>query len=304
VSPGSAVPVAVFAHHDPLLHNAGPGHPEAPGRLDAVLARLAGDPAAAIQVPPRADREAMLAVHPAEHLLMLEGLSRRGGGAIDADTVLNESSWPAAMAAAGATIAAVRHAVGGKGNAFAATRPPGHHASAVHAMGFCLLNNVVIGAREAQRLGAPRVLIVDWDVHHGNGTQALVEQDETIRFVSLHQSPWWPGTGAASERGVGNVFNVPRPPGLPPERYVEDLWSAVAEATTGWTPDIVLISAGFDAMRGDPLGGFTLEPEHYATLTGRLRDRLAPAPLVGVMEGGYIPSRLADGVAAHVHALS
>ena len=298
------MPVAVFAHHDSLLHNAGSGHPEAPGRLDAVLARLAGDPAAAIQVPARADREAVLAVHPAEHLLMLEGLSRRGGGAIDADTVLNESSWSAAMVAAGATIAAVRHAVGGKGNAFAATRPPGHHASAAQAMGFCLLNNVVIGAREARRLGAMRVLIVDWDVHHGNGTQALVERDETIRFVSLHQSPWWPGTGAASERGVGNVFNVPRPPGLPAERYVEDLWSAVTQATSGWTPDLVLISAGFDAMRGDPLGGFTLEPEHYAALTGRLRDRLAPAPLVGVMEGGYIPARLADGVAAHVRALS
>ena len=298
------MPVAVFAHHDSLLHNAGPGHPESPARLDAVLARLAAEPSAAIRVPPRADREAMLKVHPAEHLLMLDALSRRGGGAIDADTVLNESSWAAAMAAAGATLAAVRHAQEGNGNAFAATRPPGHHASATRAMGFCLLNNVVIGAREAQRLGAPRVLIVDWDVHHGNGTQALVERDATIRFVSLHQSPWWPGTGAASERGVGNVFNVPRPADLPPERYVEDLWSAVTDATTGWAPDFVLVSAGFDAMRGDPLGGFTLEPEHYAELTTRLRERHPAAPLVGVMEGGYIPARLADGVAAHVRALS
>jgi acetoin utilization deacetylase AcuC-like enzyme len=298
------VPVAVFVHSDSLLHDPGPAHPEAPARLDAVLARLAGEPSAAIQAPPRADEEAMRAVHPLDHLLMLDALSRRGGGAIDADTVLNESSWAAASGAAGATVAAVRHALEGKGNAFAATRPPGHHASATRAMGFCLLNNVVIGAREAQRLGAPRVLIVDWDVHHGNGTQALVERDETIRFVSLHQFPWWPGTGAAAERGVGNVFNVPRPPGLPPDRYADDLWSAVTAATTGWTPDIVLISAGFDAMRGDPLGGFTLEPEHYADLTGRLRDRLPAALLVGVMEGGYIPARLADGVAAHVRALS
>ena len=298
------MPVAVFSHRDSLLHDPGPAHPESPARLDAVLARLAAEPAAALQAPPLADDEAMLAVHPLEHLQMLDALSRRGGGAIDADTVLNESSWAAARGAAGAAVAGVRHALNGSGHAFAAVRPPGHHASARQAMGFCLLNNVVIGARAAQRVGAERVLIVDWDVHHGNGTQALVERDEAIRFVSLHQSPWWPGTGAASERGVGNVFNVPRPPGLPAERYVEDLWSAVTAATTDFTPDMILISAGFDAMRGDPLGGFTLEPEHYADLTTRLRERHPAAPLVGVMEGGYIPARLADGVAAHVRALS
>jgi acetoin utilization deacetylase AcuC-like enzyme len=141
-------------------------------------------------------------------------------------------------------------------------------------------------------------------VHHGNGTQALVESDPSIRFVSLHQWPWWPGTGAASERGVGNVFNVPRPPGLPAERYVADLWDAVATATAGWAPDVIVISAGFDAMLGDPLGGFTLEPGHYADLTHRLRERAPHAPLVGVLEGGYIPARLADGVAAHINALA
>jgi acetoin utilization deacetylase AcuC-like enzyme len=298
------VPVAVFAHHDCLLHHAGPMHPEAPARLDAVLARLAAEPAASIQVPTRAEREALLAVHPEPYLLMLEALSRRGGGAIDADTVLNESSWKAASAGAGAALAAVRHAHGGAGNAFAAVRPPGHHASASTAMGFCLLNNVVIAAREAQRLGRPRVLIVDWDVHHGNGTQALVEHDESIRFVSLHQSPWWPGTGAASERGVGNVFNVPLAPGQAPERYVGALWDAITAATDDWPPDFILVSAGFDAMRGDPLGGFTLEPGHYAELTTRLRERHPESPLVGTMEGGYIPARLAEGVAAHVRALA
>jgi len=298
------VSVAVFAHHDSLLHHAGPMHPEAPARLDAVLARLATEPVASIQVPARADRDALLAVHPEPYLLMLEALSRRGGGAIDADTVLNASSWQAATAAAGAALAAVRHAHSGAGNAFAAVRPPGHHASASQAMGFCLLNNVVLAAREAQRLGRPRVLVVDWDVHHGNGTQALVERDPTIRFVSLHQAPWWPGTGAASERGVGNVFNVPLPAGQAPERYVDALWSAISAATDGWQPDFVLVSAGFDAMRGDPLGGFTLEPPHYADLTTRLRERHPAAPLVGVMEGGYIPARLAEGVAAHVRALA
>lgn len=279
-------------------------HPEAPARLDAVLARLATEPAATISMPPQAERDALLTVHPEPYLLMLEALSRRGGGAIDADTVLNESSWQAATAAAGAAIAAVRHAHSGSGNAFAAVRPPGHHASAAQAMGFCLLNNVVIAAREAQRLGRPRVLIVDWDVHHGNGTQALVEHDASVRFVSMHQSPWWPGTGAASERGVGNVFNVPLPPGQAPERYVDALWAAVTAATDAWPPDFILVSAGFDAMRGDPLGGFTLEPPHYADLTTRLRERHPGVPLVGVMEGGYIPARLAEGVAAHVRALA
>lgn len=297
------MPVAVFTHHDCLLHHAGPMHPEAPARLDAVLARLAAEPAAAIRQADRAERSVLEAVHPEAYLLMLEALSRHGGGALDADTVLNEASWSAACASAGAALDAVRHAAGGGGNAFAGIRPPGHHASASRAMGFCLLNNVVIGAREAQRLGAARVLIVDWDVHHGNGTQALVERDPSIRFVSLHQWPWWPGTGAAAERGVGNVFNVPLPASQPPERYVEGLWGAVVAATGDWTPDFVMISAGFDAMRGDPLGGFTLEPPHYADLTRRLRERFPAAPLVGVMEGGYIPARLAEGVAAHVQAL-
>jgi acetoin utilization deacetylase AcuC-like enzyme len=136
-------------------------------------------------------------------------------------------------------------------------------------MGFCLVNNVVVAARHAQGAELERVLIVDWDVHHGNGTQALVEADATIRYVSLHQHPWYPGTGMADERGVGNVFNVPRGPGRPAEQYVADLWSAIEAATSSWTPHLTLISAGFDAMRGDPLGGFTLEPGHYAELTRR-----------------------------------
>jgi acetoin utilization deacetylase AcuC-like enzyme len=171
-------------------------------------------------------------------------------------------------------------------------------------MRVCHRANAVIAARHAHARGVDRVLIVDWDLHHGHGTQALVETDPAIRFISMHQWPWWPGTGTADERGVGNVFNLPRPPGLPPARYVGDLWGAVEMATTGWTPGLVLVSAGFDSMRGDPLGGFTLEPEHFADLTLRLRERFEPAPLVGLLEGGYIPARLAEGVAAHVRALA
>jgi acetoin utilization deacetylase AcuC-like enzyme len=171
-------------------------------------------------------------------------------------------------------------------------------------MGFCLLNNVVIAARHAQTLGRARVLIVDWDVHHGNGTQALVEHDPSIRYVSLHQYPWYPGTGAADERGVGNVFNVPRPPGLPRATYVRDLSVAVAAALDGWRPDLLLVSAGFDSLAGDPLGGFTLEPDDLAHWTSEFRQRVAPASVVGVLEGGYRLDLLGAGVQAHVRALA
>ncbi len=248
--------------------------------------------------------EPMLTVHPRQYLESLAAASARGGGALFLDTIVNDASWSAALGAVGAVLAAVDHAHAGHGNAFAAVRPPGHHALASRAMGFCLVANAVIAARHAQRAGRHRVLIVDWDVHHGNGTQALIEHDETVRYVSLHQHPWYPGTGMADERGVGNVFNVPRGPGAPPSRYVDDLWAAIAAATTGWVPDLVLVSAGFDAMLGDPLGGFTLEPAQYEDLTLRLRERLPAAPVVGLLEGGYVPERLAEGVLAHVLALA
>jgi acetoin utilization deacetylase AcuC-like enzyme len=297
------VPVAVFTHPDCLRHDPGPDHPETPARLRVLLERLRREPAVALHDVAPAPRPALVAVHGDAYLRSVEALSARGGGPLFLDTILNRASWSAALGAAGAALAAVDHAHAGMGHAFAAVRPPGHHALASRGMGFCLINNVVVAARQAQRFGRARVLIVDWDVHHGNGTQALVETDPSIRYVSLHQWPWYPGTGAAEERGVGNVFNVPRGPGHPPELYVGDLWAAVVAATTDWTPDLTLISAGFDAMRGDPLGGFTLEPGHYADLTHRLRERLPDTPIVGVLEGGYIPERLAEGAAAHVLAL-
>lgn len=296
--------VPVFTHPACEQHDPGPGHPETPERLRAVRLRLERESFAELRTAPAAPFDALHAVHDAGYLEMLKATAARGGGRLDADTVMGAASWDAAVGGAGAALAAVDHALGGSGNAFAAGRPPGHHALAGAAMGFCLLANAAIGARYALAAGRSRVLIVDWDVHHGNGTQALIEREPAIRYVSLHQSPWWPGTGRESERGVGNVFNVPRPPGLPPRRYVEDLWSAIELATQSWTPELVLVSAGFDAMLGDPLGGFTLEAEHYADLTTRLRERLPAAPLVGLLEGGYIPSRLAEGVAAHVRALA
>ncbi len=296
------MPVPLFTHPDCLRHDPGPGHPETPERLEAILARARRDPACAVTEAEPAAGEELLAVHPPEYLRWLEETSRQGGGVVFVDTVMNDASWDAVLGATGAVRAAVEWALAGR-HAFAAVRPPGHHALARRAMGFCLVNNVVLGARRAQRHGCRQVLIVDWDVHHGNGTQALVEHDETIRFVSLHQHPWYPGTGMAEERGVGNIFNVPRPAGAPPELYLEDLWAAIAAATAGWEPQMIFISAGFDSMRGDPLGGFTLEPEHYATLTYRLREELHDTPIVGLLEGGYHPPRVAEGVAAHVAAL-
>jgi len=299
-----AVPIV---HHPACsLHNPGPGHPERPARIEAVLAALRAPElgvALTWHEARSASRRELERVHPAPYLDGLERLARSGGGALDPDTIMSAASWEAVCAAAGVALAAVELGLGA-GGAFGAARPPGHHALAAHAMGFCLVNNVVVAARHAQHLGASRVLIVDWDVHHGNGTQALVEHDATIRYVSLHQHPWYPGTGAEDERGVGNVFNVPRPPGLPRAQYVRDLLAAVDAALTGWRPAMVLVSAGFDSLAGDPLGGFTLEPEDVTTWTTALRERVTPAPVVGVLEGGYRLDLLAGGVQAHVRALA
>ncbi len=295
--------VAVYSHPNCALHDAGPGHPEAPSRIAAVLDALALVPGADLLTAAPADPDVILSVHTPAHLEALRAAHAAGGRQLDPDTVMSPHSWDAMLGALGAVLAAVERSHAGERHAFAAVRPPGHHALADRAMGFCLVNNAVIAARRFQALGRRRVLIVDWDVHHGNGTQALVERDADLRFVSLHQSPWWPFTGAASERGVGNLFNVPRPPGLEPEHYVRDLWLAIEAATKEWMPEAVIVSAGFDAMAGDPLGGFTLEPRHYRILTERLRERMPGVPIMGTLEGGYVPGRLAKGAAAFVAAL-
>ena len=299
--PASSPTVAVFSNTACLLHDPG-DHPESPERLRALLAAVADHPEIALHQAPPGDLAALSGVHASGYLDHLARYSAGGGGALTPDTVMNGATWDAILGAAGAATVAVEHALGG-GHAFAAVRPPGHHAGAAQAMGFCFVNNVVVAARWAMARGVARVLMVDWDVHHGNGTQSLVEHDPAIRFVSLHRWPWYPGTGAESERGVGNVVNVPRPPGLPAATYVADLWAGVELALSGWAPDLVLISAGFDAMLGDPLGGFTLEPTDYADLTTRLRTALPDVPIVGLLEGGYIPERLAAGAMAHVRAL-
>jgi acetoin utilization deacetylase AcuC-like enzyme len=192
---------------------------------------------------------------------------------------------------------------------FSAVRPPGHHAVRDRAMGFCIFGNVAIAAHYAiARHGCNRVLIVDWDVHHGNGTQALVQDTPDIRFGSMHQWPWYPGTGAAADRGPHqNVWNVPKRASLPPEEYVTALLHAVDDATRGFVPDLVLISAGFDSLNGDPLGGFTLEIEHIVRLTSELVSRAKSwcgGRVVSALEGGYAPDRLAQASVAHMRALA
>jgi len=276
--------------------------PEQPERLAAVLRLLAQDGRFVPIEPPPAELDVLARVHPRA---WLDRIARAAAAGEDPgeECLLAPASWAAILAASGAVTALVDRALARAEHGFAVIRPPGHHASAEWAMGFCPVNQVVIALAHARAHGAERVLIIDWDVHHGNGTQELVAADPATRFVSMHQSPWYPGTGGADERGVGNVFNVPQPPGQPRAAYREALWAAVVSATTGWVPELVLLSAGYDSLAGDPLGGFTLEPDDYATWITRLRTRWPTVPMVGVMEGGYAPERLAAGVLTTLEAL-
>jgi acetoin utilization deacetylase AcuC-like enzyme len=191
---------------------------------------------------------------------------------------------------------------------FCAVRPPGHHALRDRSMGFCLFGSVAIGAEYArQKHGAERVLIVDWDVHHGNGTQALVEEEPDIHFVSMHQWPWYPGTGAAEDRGPhDSVWNIPMAAQLAPQKYVDALRRGVDAALTGFRPDLIMISAGFDSLAGDPLGAFTLEYEHFEELTRwlvGLAEHHCGGRLVSALEGGYAPERLGVACVRHMRAL-
>ncbi|MGQ0766346.1 MAG: histone deacetylase family protein [Gemmatimonadota bacterium] len=304
---------ALISHPDCGRHDTGWDHPEHPGRLRAIPRALRDDVALFHQLLHHEARHATVEelelAHDRRYIDAVQSLSNGGGGRLDPDTVVSDGSWAAVTAAVGAILEGVDMACDGRAmRSFCAVRPPGHHALRANAMGFCLFGGVAVAAHYARaKRGLGNVLIVDWDVHHGNGTQALVEPHPEIRFVSMHQSPWYPGTGAAEDRGPHrNVFNVPLPGGLPPERYVDELDRAVDRATVEWTPEIVLISAGFDSLRGDPLGGFTLELEHIAALTeGMVRraEAWCGGRVISVMEGGYAPDRLAAGVVAHLRAL-
>ena len=248
--------------------------------------------------------------HDPGYVASVRELAEHGGGRLDADTVVSSGSWAAATAATGAVLDGVDLAISGAvARSFCSVRPPGHHALRDRGMGFCLFGSIGVAARYAKvRHSLARVLIVDWDVHHGNGTQALVQDDPELRYVSMHQWPWYPGTGPADDRGPhGTVRNVPRPPGLTRAEYRDALLAAVDDVTRGWTPELVLLSAGFDSLRGDPLGGFTLELDDVATLTRALVERAAMwcgGRLVSALEGGYDPKRLAQAVVVHLGALA
>src|ERR1051325_10408361 len=273
------MPVAYISHSDCGRHDTGWGHPEHVGRLRAIPRALREDPElfhalAHVEGRHATLDEIALAHHPA-YINRVREIAVAGGGRLDQDTVVSEGSWDAATAAAGCVLDGVDMAFDGRAiRSFSAVRPPGHHALRDRAMGFCLFGSVAIGAKYARlKHGAERVLVVDWDVHHGNGTQALVEDEPDIHFVSMHQWPWYPGTGAADDHGPHrSVWNVPMPAQLPPRRYVDALRSALDAALKSFSPDLVMISAGFDSLAGDPLGAFTLEYEHIEELTRWLVD--------------------------------
>ncbi|WP_298098747.1 histone deacetylase family protein [Brevundimonas sp.] len=301
--------VALFTHPDMLAHRPGVGHPESPERLQAVLDAL---DAADLGLDRHAATEAAVAdlerLHPADHVARLLAAGPDSGlRQLDADTVLSPGSVRAARLAAGAVIDAVRAVARSEtARAFAAVRPPGHHAEPGQSMGFCLFSNVAVAARVAQSEGMARVAVIDFDVHHGNGTQAAFESDDSLFLGSIHQSPLYPGTGAASETGVGNIVNVPVPPHAAREAWRGAFAGGLMPALEAFRPDLILISAGFDAHRRDPLAHQSLEAEDFAWATRAVlevaRSRCG-GKVVSSLEGGYDLEGLGRSAVAHVQAL-
>jgi acetoin utilization deacetylase AcuC-like enzyme len=309
----STMTVAYISHADCGFHDTGWNHPEHVGRLRAIPRALRDDPElyhVLLHVEGRhASIDEIALVHDRAYIGVVRALAERGGGHLDPDTAVSPGSWMAATAAAGCVLDGVDMAFDGRAlRSFSAVRPPGHHALASRGMGFCLFGNIAIAAHYARRRHSiSRVLIVDWDVHHGNGTQALVEREPDIHFISMHQWPWYPGTGAAEDRGPHQtVWNVPMPAALPRNSYVEALLRAIDAATASWIPELVLVSAGFDSLRGDPLGGFTLELDDFHALTRHLVERAEAwcgGRVVSSLEGGYDPERLGAACVTHLGAL-
>ena len=301
----------LYTHPACLDHDPGRHHSESPARLRAVLAALDDPEFARLErcEAPQAAREDLLRVHPRRHVDGILGtVPQTGHIAIDADTVLSPASGEAALRAAGAVVAAVDAVVAkGADNAFCAVRPPGHHAEPQRAMGFCLFNNAAIGALRAREVhGLARVAVVDFDVHHGNGTQAAFEADGTLFYASTHQFPLYPGTGAASETGVGNVVNVPLRPMAGSSQFRLGVTQRILPALDAFRPEFVLVSAGFDAHRDDPLAQLMLGEADYTWVTERLLEiayRHAKGRLVATLEGGYDLPALAASAAAHVRVL-
>jgi len=320
---GRALPTGFYLHPASPLHDTGWGHPEHQGRLRALASAVGRDLLALhsrVQQrdPADATEEELLRVHRPSLVRGVRdacALAEAKGTivSLDPDTKVSSGSWEAAVGSVGTAIAATRAIADGElANAFVATRPPGHHATPTRAMGFCLFNNVAVAARDLLATGrARRVLIVDWDVHHGNGTQDCFYDDPSVFFLSVHEWPQYPGTGHEEETGVGEgegtTLNVMLPAGTPRSEYRERFSAALARAFQRGEPDFVLVSSGFDCLAGDPLGGLLLEPEDLHDMTREVLDaaRSACGGRVGVLlEGGYDPARTGQGAVGVIRALA
>jgi len=285
----------LFERHDP-----GYGHPERPARYAAVerAVAAAGAPVESAVEAPRGDLEQ---VHDAAYLSAVERLAAAGGGHLDPDTAVNDASFRAAALASGAALAAVDAVIDGEiERAFCGGRPPGHHAERARAMGFCLINHAAVAAAHARRSSAARVAILDWDAHHGNGTQAIFYDDPSVLYVSLHQWPFYPGTGSADQRGAGAAegatVNVPVPAGIGEADYLELFYQVALPAVRSFAPDLLIVSAGFDAHRDDPLCSLGLTSGAFARMTESVAD--IGSGQVFVLEGGYDLDALEESVLA------
>jgi acetoin utilization deacetylase AcuC-like enzyme len=323
MSPDTPSPTGFLLHPAAALHDTGWGHPEHQGRLRALASAVSKDMLAlhgkVVQMEARsATEEDLLRVHTQEHVDRVretvdQAMQEERSIPMDSDTLVSGASWDAAAGSSGAALAAVDAiAQGLVGNAFVASRPPGHHATSSQVLGFCLFNHVAVAARHVQERGiGERVLIIDWDVHHGNGTQDIFYEDPDVFYLSLHQSPHFPGTGLATETGSGpgsgTTLNVPLSPGTPREEYRLRFHEALAEVRTRFKPDFVFVSSGFDVLKGDPLGGQEVEPEDLFEFTESVRelaDEQAHGRLVVLLEGGYVPERVGEGTVAVLRALA
>ncbi|WP_315919271.1 histone deacetylase family protein [Mesorhizobium sp. SP-1A] len=301
----------LYTHPIYLEHITPSGHPERPDRLRAIERILDDEAFSALDrvQSPLGDEATILYAHPESHVARIRAaIPETGMTPIDADTVASPKSWEAALTAIGAANAAVDDVFEGRAdNVFVASRPPGHHAEKTTPMGFCLFNNAAIAARHAQRKhGAERVAIVDWDVHHGNGTQDIFWDDPTVLYCSTHQMPLYPGTGAKGETGAGNIVNAPLAPRTGTEMFRDAFSSRVLPALDAFRPDLVIVSAGFDAHHRDPLAEIDLTEEDFDWATGQVMDlaqRYSGGRLVSLLEGGYDLQGLAFSVAAHVGRL-
>lgn len=301
----------LYTHPASLAHDTGDGHPERPARIRAIaeaLARPAFDGLDRREAPIAA-ADALLRCHPAAHVARLKGLvPDRGLAMADADTILSPGTWEAALRAVGGAVAAVDAVLDGPDRtAFVAMRPPGHHAERTRAMGFCLFSTAAIAAKHAlDARGLARVAVLDFDLHQGNGTQDCLWDEGRAMFVSSHQMPLYPGTGATAEVGAhGQIVNLPLPPGSGgPE--MRAAWTGALARVRDFRPDLVLVSAGFDAHRDDPLGGLLWTEEDYRWITGAIRDladEVCEGRVVSLLEGGYDLRALAASVAVHVAEL-